>query len=148
EILLAHGFELCAGALHAPTLSRRARRRGTRGHAPLASLGPSLYSTMAVSVRLLGTPSIRWGGVDHEPAATRASALAHFLAFQGRWVARDELLALFWPDVDESRARTSLRQVLTTLRRMPFCGGVEVDGPRVRRLAETAPAVVRASLAG
>src|SRR5690606_27146507 len=104
------------------------------------------YSTMAVSVRLLGTPSIRWGGVDHEPAATRASALAYFLAFQGRWVARDELLALFWPDVDESRARTSLRQVLTTLRRMPFCGGVEVETARVRWLVKSDLDVLRLRL--
>ncbi|MFO7545219.1 MAG: BTAD domain-containing putative transcriptional regulator, partial [Trueperaceae bacterium] len=101
---------------------------------------------MAVSVRLLGTPSIRWDGADHEPPATRTSALAYYLAFEARWVPRDELLALFWPEVDETRARTNLRQLLTTLRRMPYFADVEVEVSRVRWLAETDLAVLRARL--
>ncbi|WP_373068654.1 BTAD domain-containing putative transcriptional regulator [Gemmatimonas sp.] len=52
-------------------------------------------------------------------AQPRRAALLVYLAIEGEgeFVSRDSLLALFWPDSDESRAKAALRQALTFLRR-------------------------------
>ena len=60
-------------------------------------------------VRLLGRPAMRardgpWS--DLKPGLT--AALLGYLAFEGRWVERGELAALFWPDRREDVARISL----------------------------------------
>jgi DNA-binding SARP family transcriptional activator/tetratricopeptide (TPR) repeat protein len=48
----------------------------------------------------------------------RLGLLAYLVAFRPhRMHQRDALLPLFWPDIDESRARSSLRQALHQLRR-------------------------------
>jgi DNA-binding SARP family transcriptional activator len=47
----------------------------------------------------------------------RLAVLAYLILFRpGRFVSRDHLLALFWPDADESHARNSLSQILHGLR--------------------------------
>jgi hypothetical protein len=56
---------------------------------------------MAAYVQLLGTPLFRLEGECLEPSPGKSSALLYYLAYQGRWVSRDELLYLFWPDSDE-----------------------------------------------
>jgi len=52
-------------------------------------------------------------------AQPRRAALLVYLAIEGdgEFVSRDSLLALFWPDSDEPRAKAALRQALTFLRR-------------------------------
>ena len=52
-------------------------------------------------------------------AQPRRAALLAYLAIEGEgeFVSRDSLLALFWPDSDEPRAKAALRQALTFLRR-------------------------------
>lgn len=87
---------------------------------------------MAVTVTLFGPPAITLDGVRTEPGATVVAAAAYYLAYQGGWVSRDELLLLFWPDRDEGRARTNLRQVLRKVRSAPYAQGLEVERRRVR----------------
>lgn len=56
-------------------------------------------------------------------------ALIVYLAMaSGRHVSRDSLLPLFWPELDESRARHSLRQMLYSLRRRLGPEGVVTRG--------------------
>ncbi len=52
-------------------------------------------------------------------AQPRRAALLAYVAIEGdgAFVSRDSLLALFWPDSDDPRAKAALRQALTFLRR-------------------------------
>lgn len=92
---------------------------------------------MDVRVRLLGSPVITVGETVHEPPPGRAAALLYYLAYRATWVARDELLYLFWPDAAEDRARASLRTLLSVLRRCAFAPTLEVERVRVRWLVTT-----------
>lgn len=66
----------------------------------------------------------------------RAAALG-YLAFARRWVARTELMALFWPDRPEPTARGNLRPLLARLAHEPLAVGLEREPTRVRWLVET-----------
>ncbi len=87
---------------------------------------------MNAAVRLLGAPAIVLGDTVHQPEPSRLVAVLYYLAYRGEWVARDELLALFWPDSDERRARASLRQLIVALRASPLAAGLEVGRTRLR----------------
>jgi predicted ATPase/DNA-binding SARP family transcriptional activator/tetratricopeptide (TPR) repeat protein len=60
-----------------------------------------------------------------------------FLALQRRWVGRDELLALFWPDRPEVTARGNLRPLLARLASEPQAVGLEREPTRVRWLVDS-----------
>jgi predicted ATPase/DNA-binding SARP family transcriptional activator len=87
---------------------------------------------MRTFVRLLGRASIRVGDAVWEPAADRRGALLYYLAASAAWVPRDDLLYLFWPDSEEEKGRANLRQLLVTVRGLPFVEGLEVERTRVR----------------
>ncbi|HEX8946544.1 MAG TPA: BTAD domain-containing putative transcriptional regulator [Gemmatimonadaceae bacterium] len=57
-------------------------------------------------------------------------ALLAYLALPrpGTWHRRDSLLGVFWPELDESRARTSLRSALYALRRQLSDGTIRTRG--------------------
>lgn len=80
---------------------------------------------MAFQVRLLGRFTLRAaGGAEIALAARKGQALVAILALaDGEPVARERLAALLWSDRAEAQARSSLRQVLTGLRRA--FGGAE-----------------------
>jgi predicted ATPase/DNA-binding SARP family transcriptional activator/Tfp pilus assembly protein PilF len=60
-------------------------------------------------------------------ATQKAAGLLAFLAYHpGRRHPRDQLIALFWPDTDVAKARHSLSQALTFLRR--DLGGSDISG--------------------
>ena len=74
-----------------------------------------------IRLRLLGPVDMRDGGGTELVAVVRQPkrlALLAFLALApaGRWMRRDELLATFWPDLDNEHARASLRRALYFLR--------------------------------
>lgn len=111
-----------------------------------------------LTILLLGPPHILADGVAVAVPRRRARALVYYLAAQRRPVNRERLLALFWPDHDQTAARQLLRAALHGVRRAvgPIIEGeedlaisrdVEVD---YRALADavTAPAVDEATLAG
>ncbi len=60
-----------------------------------------------------------------------------YLACAHRWVGRDELVALFWPDRPEATARGNLRPLLARLAREPLAVGLEREAKRVRWLVES-----------
>lgn len=69
----------------------------------------------------LGTLALRSPEGDEDATLARRRfklALLAVLALAGRPVARDALIALFWPEQDEARARHSLSDALSHLRRV------------------------------
>lgn len=88
--------------------------------------------SMEAHIRLLGSPRFRFGDAVFEPPPTKATALLCYLALKGGWCSRDELLYVFYADTPESAARRNLRQILTTVRRLPYSHGLESEHSRVR----------------
>ncbi len=79
----------------------------------------SWNATPDVALRLLGPPAVRVDGGWRPLPPTRPHALALFVAQRAAPVRRAEAAALLWPDADDARAFTNLRQALRAL----------VDGP-------------------
>ena len=84
------------------------------------------------SLRLLGVPLCLGMEESLELPPGQATHLAAVLAIRADWVARDELAALFWPDVEPRRGRHNLAQLLYAIRRAPWADGVEAEPSRVR----------------
>jgi DNA-binding SARP family transcriptional activator len=76
----------------------------------------------ALKIYLFGSPRIERGGALVEVDTRKAIALAAYLALNPQPSSRDTLAALFWPEADESRAKSSLRRTLWSLNRA-------LDGP-------------------
>ena len=87
---------------------------------------------MALYVNLLGTPAIAHKGDRLEPPHGKLTALLYYLAYQGGWVSRDDLVYLFYPDTLEHKAKQNLRALLTTLRRLDYAAGLEIAPTRLR----------------
>ena len=79
-----------------------------------------------VHLRVLGTVEVARDGVPIDGLSRRRKPLAVFaylaLAESNRFTQRDHLCGIFWPESSQDRARASLRQALTVLRR--FLPGV------------------------
>ena len=78
------------------------------------------------AVKLLSTPGIFLGDKRVSPPRGKTSALLYYLAYHDDWVSRDDLLYLFWPDTDEAKARTNLRQLLKIVKKLPFLNDLEI----------------------
>ena len=107
---------------------------------------------MTVRLELLGPPRILRDGAVIDIARRRTRAVLWRLAAPGGRVARDEVLATFWPDLDRPMALQQLRSALHTLRRalgplidgdeasLGLAAGVAVDWRTLDRLlASRAP---------
>ena len=82
-------------------------------------------------MRLLGPPRISRDGQPVAPDTRKAVALLAYLAMAGRPVARDEAVALLWPDADQSRGRAALRRTLSTLNSALDGHGLVVEGDTI-----------------
>ncbi len=76
-----------------------------------------------ISLNALGSVDVREasrGSLASLLSQPRRVALLVYIAVEGGdgFVSRDQLLAMFWPESDDSRARASLRQALAFLRRV------------------------------
>ena len=70
-----------------------------------------------IELRVLGDPQVTRDGASVVLQRKRLALLAYLaLAGPGRFVQRDTLLGVFWPDLDQSGARATLRQALHALR--------------------------------
>jgi len=85
------------------------------------------------TLRMLG--GVRLSNADGSEADTllrqpKQLALLAYLALPrpGTWHRRDSLLGVFWPELDQSRARTSLRSALYALRRQLADGSIRTRG--------------------
>lgn len=90
-----------------------------------------------IRLRVLGTVDVRTSRGEEIAALVAASkrfaVLTYLSVARPRgYRTRDELLEIFWPRQDSSRARTSLRQVLRLLRRDLGVGVIQCRGSQVR----------------
>jgi predicted ATPase/DNA-binding SARP family transcriptional activator len=100
-------------------------------------------------VLLLGVPRRRDANGETALTAGRAAQLAAYLAIRADWLARDELVALLWPDAPPQRGRHTLSQLLYQIRRTPWGHDVEAEPTRVRwRVPSDVAAFRRAAAEG
>jgi DNA-binding SARP family transcriptional activator len=69
-----------------------------------------------LSLALLGTPNIRHAGQVVKFRSRKEQALLIYLASESGLHSREKIIALLWPDSDESQGRTTLRRTLADLR--------------------------------
>lgn len=100
-------------------------------------------------LKLLGVPAWQAEGQGdvHLPASLPACLLIH-LACLGRWVDREQLAALFWPDAEPAQARHHLRINLHRLRqlleRLGVATALDAERSRVRLTLPTDVAQLKA----
>jgi DNA-binding SARP family transcriptional activator/TolB-like protein len=82
-----------------------------------------------IHLRALGPPEVRVGDGRVDLSPKLLAVLVYVaVAPPGESVRRDKLLALFWPELDQPRARNALNQALHQLRRRLGDGAVESRG--------------------
>ena len=81
---------------------------------------------------LLGQPRIELDGEPIELQRRKALALLVYLAVTGEAQRRDSLATLFWPEADQSSARTALRRDLSELNRELGQAWLDIDRETVR----------------
>jgi DNA-binding SARP family transcriptional activator len=69
-----------------------------------------------LKILLLGTPEVFWDGKPVEIRRRIPRKILYYLAAHEYPIGRSEFLPLFWPELDESSARASLRDNLSKLR--------------------------------
>ncbi len=83
-----------------------------------------------LELSLLGLARVRLDGRDLRLATRKAMVLLAVVA-ASRTVARQQLCALLWPELDEPSARRNLRRELARLREAGLSAALAVDGDRV-----------------
>ena len=96
-----------------------------RRAAPLASRRP-------VKVFLLGAPRVQHGQRIRLLKPEKALWLLTLLAAQDRWVSREEIAGLMWPDSEPSKARHSLRQLLQRVQSLRWSTTLDIEADRLR----------------
>jgi DNA-binding SARP family transcriptional activator/DNA-binding HxlR family transcriptional regulator len=76
---------------------------------------PAPAVTVAAEISLLGTFTVRSGGVEQPPLPKSSQRLLAYLALNDRAVGRGTVAGTLWPDSTEFRAATSLRSALSRL---------------------------------
>lgn len=77
----------------------------------------SLATADGLHIALLGPPIMRWQGVPFALPRRQARALLYRLAADFQPVARDELIFLLWPDVDDAIGNQHLSRLLSYTRK-------------------------------
>ena len=84
------------------------------------------------ALQLFGVPAFGTGGDRVVFTTERPFQLLCHLASRRRWMRRDELADLLWPDHDAAQGRSNLRKVLLLAARVPGIGDVERQGDLLR----------------
>lgn len=93
---------------------------------PISSVTPH-----HLHLHLLGSPSQSIDGDEVTGfRSTKTRALLYYLAETGKTHTRDSLAALFWPTFNESKANNSLRNALSSLRKV-LPGYLHIEGQRI-----------------
>ena len=70
-----------------------------------------------LAVQLFGTPQLRLNGQPLDALRRKNRALLYFIAAQPTFVARDQVLARFWPDHERGMAQQVFRTMLHEMRK-------------------------------
>ena len=73
-------------------------------------------ATNTLQIRLLGHPELVCQETPLYFRSRKVLALFIYLLVTEAYHPRDKLIALFWPESDQTRGRTSLRTTITRLR--------------------------------
>ncbi len=92
---------------------------------------------MTPRLRLLGRARVSEGQQWLEAPHDKRFALLVYLALSDDWVGRDKLALLLWPEVEEARAKNSLRSLVYRVRALSFAANLEVQPGSLRWRAET-----------
>ncbi len=84
------------------------------------------------TVRLFGRPELQGDGRRTFLAANQLHRFVAYLAVRSGWVAREEVVFLFWPDRVDAVGRRNLRKLLHRARQL--VDGIEAEGDRFRWL--------------
>ena len=84
------------------------------------------------AIRLFGPPAVRVGATWEALRPGKTSALVTYVAHRSAPVRRAEIAALLWPEIDEQRAHTNLRQLLKGLSAGLLATCIERDRDSVR----------------
>ncbi len=92
---------------------------------------------MVTHVTLLGRATFHTSAERLEPPFGKLTALLYYVVYQQAWVSRDDLVYLFYPNLEERKARQNLRPLLTKLRQLPYTEGLEIEPTRIRWSVQT-----------
>jgi DNA-binding SARP family transcriptional activator len=96
-----------------------------------------------VKLYLLGAPRLEYAGQPVPIDRRKALALAAYLGLSDLAQSRDTVAALFWPELDQERARASLRATLPALNRAMPDPWLEADRAALRLLHDRVQVDVR-----
>lgn len=102
---------------------------------------------MSWTLRLLGVPAFLEAGKVEDIPPSLALLLIAYLAYDERWLSREAVAGLLWPDKTESRARHNLSQLLYTCKEQTWAEALEIERNRIRYRTETDLTVFRANVA-
>ena len=88
-------------------------------------------------LRLLGSPAIQAGSGVNSLTLSRSAWLLFYLAYHGEWSSRDDLSFFLRPEAGKEIGRQYLRRLLSSAKRLPWSGGLEVELDRLRWDVET-----------
>lgn len=90
-----------------------------------------------LNLQLFGSP-VAYQHDDHQHLPlTKPALLLFYLAYYGEWMTREELAFFFRPEADESTARSYVRKLLNSAKKMPWAQGLEVESERLRWQVDT-----------
>ena len=93
----------------------------------------------AMKLILFGSPRVEQKEQPVEVSRRKSMAMLAYLAATEQPHSRDTLATLFWPEVDQRRARGNLRRALSDLNRLTRSNPATL--PNARRCRITAPGI-------
>ncbi len=90
-----------------------------------------------LELQLFGVPRIVLNDQDIPLPLNKPVSLLAYLAFRNDWVSRDELLLLYYPDIDEKTARHRLRQIAYRAKKYGWANKLELNDDSFRWLVKT-----------
>lgn len=90
-----------------------------------------------LDLQLFGSPVAHERDDHQHLPLTKPALLLFYLAYYGQWMTREELAFFFRPEADESTARSYVRKLLNSAKKMPWAQGLEVESERLRWQVDT-----------
>jgi len=90
-----------------------------------------------LKLQVLGIPSVLQNQEVQCLPLNKPASLLMYLAVRADWVSRDELLLIYYPDIDEKTARHRLRQVAYRAKQYSWADSFEVTDEQMRWLIQT-----------